>query len=283
MSFIRSLSRLIPDKMYLRMMYYKHFRKLPNLKNPKTFNEKLQWLKLNDRRPEYTQMVDKYEAKKYVAGILGEGYIIPTIGVWNRADDIPWDTMPDQFVLKCNNDSGGVVVCEKKESIDIERTKEFLNNRLKNNGFWYGREWPYKHVTPCIIAEQYLSDESGQLVDYKIHCFNGEPKIILVCRDRYKKTGMTEDFYTVEWKHLDIARPGHRNSSVAISCPKEIPVMIELSKKLSKNIPFLRVDFYVVNGHVYIGELTFYPASGFQQFEPQTADIEFGKMLNLTE
>lgn len=281
MNVLKMVSRGLPDKLYLQLVYFKHFNKFIDFNNPKTFNEKLQWLKLYNRKPEYTVMVDKYLVKEYVANIIGEEYVIPTLGVWRDANKIDWDTLPKQFVLKCNNDSGGIVICKDKDKLNVQETIRFLNTRLKNNGFWYGREWPYKGVKPCIIAEKFISDDGNELADYKIYNFNCVPKVVLVCRDRFKKTGMTEDFFDNRWNHLDVMRINHSNSSETIPKPIRLDEMLELSEKLSKSIPFVRTDFYEVDGKVYFGEMTFYPASGFEKFIPDEYDDLFGEWLKI--
>ena len=271
----------LPDKKAIKIKYKFIFGKYPDLRHPKTFNEKLQWLKLYNRKPEYTTMVDKYEVKKYVADIIGEEYIIPTYGVWDRAEDIDFDKLPNQFVLKCTHDSGSVIICEDKKQFDCEAAKVKLNECLKKNLYLWGREWPYKNVKPRIIAEKYITNTDEVPEDYKIHNFNGVPKVILVCRDRYKNTGMTEDFFTAEWEHLDVKRPGKENSESPILCPAELEEMLDISKKLSKDFPFLRTDFYTIQHHVYFGELTFYPSSGLTGFIPQKYDDIFGDWINL--
>ena len=281
MNVLRIISRGLPDKLYLQLVYFKHFNKFIDFNNPKTFNEKLQWLKLYNRKPEYTVMVDKHLVKEYVADIIGEEYIIPTLGVWSDASEIDWNKLPKQFVLKCNNDSGGIVICKNKDNLNVQETIRFLNKRLKNNGFWYGREWPYKGVKPCVIAEKFMSDGGNELADYKIHNFNGVPRAVLVCRNRFMESGLTEDFFDAEWKHLDVSRKNYPNSSETIPKPSTLDKMLELSRKLSKSIPFVRADFYDVCGKVYFGEMTFYPASGFERFVPDQYDDLFGEYIEL--
>ncbi len=281
MSISYEIKKLIPDKMYICMQYYKHFHNFPNLKNPKTFNEKLQWLKLHDRNPDYVKMVDKYEVRKYIAENIGEKYLIPMYGVWDRAEDIDFDSLPDQFVLKCTHDSGSVVICKDKASIDkVEVTKK-LSKALKKNAFYYGREWPYKNVKPRIIAEQYMTDNGNELTDYKIHNFNGVPKVILVCRDRFAASGLTEDFYSASWEYLDVKRPNCPNAQSAVNKPYELDEMLEVSRILSKDIPFVRSDFYTIDHKVYFGELTFYPASGMGRFEPKEWDTILSDWIKL--
>lgn len=282
---LKKISRLLPDKLYLQIMYFKHFHKFINFKNPKTFNEKLQWLKIYDRNPMYTILVDKYRVKEYIAEKLGEEYIIPTLGVWNTPEKIDFDELPNQFVLKWNHDSGSVVICKDKTQLDIEAAIRKLTPGKTRTGFWYGREWPYKNVKPCIIAEKYMEDTSEQLneglTDYKIHVFNGQPQFILVCKNRYGQTGMTETFFSSQWEKLDMERLDVPASKEKILKPEKLSQMLTIATKLAKDIPFLRVDFYLVDNKLYIGELTFYPASGFKAFVPNDWDIKLGEKLEL--
>lgn len=276
--------KFLSDKSYLQKRYRAHFGKKLNLVDPQTFNAKLQWLKLYDRKPIYTTMVDKYAVKEYVAAQIGEEYIIPTLGLWERFDDIDFDALPDQFVLKCTHDSGGLVICRDKSKFDRAAAKAKIEKFLKREFYWMHREWPYKNVKPRIIAEQYISDnDEGELSDYKIHCFNGVPKFILVCQDRFKTSGLTEDFYSVTWERLEVKRPARPNARISIKRPENLEEMLELSQKLAVNMPFARIDFYIVNGKVYWGEITFYPASGFSAFEPEEWDYTFGSWIQLPE
>ena len=278
-----SLLKLIPDSIYVRLKYRKAFGQWPDLKNPRTFNEKLTWLKLKDHNPLYTRMVDKYEAKRYVADIIGEEYIVPTYGIWDRAEDIDFDSLPDKFVLKATHDSGRVIICRDKSTPDKKNAIREMRKSLRRNFYAVTREWPYKNVKPRIIAEKLLEvTDDGEIADYKVHDFNGVPKVILVCRDRFRETGLTEDFFDTEWKHLSVRRPGHPNAPVLEDKPAKLSKMLELSEKLSKGYPFMRTDFYCVDGKVYFGEITLYPASASVPFIPQTFDELFGAELNIT-
>lgn len=272
----------MPDAEYLSRKFMAVFNQHLRIDSPQTFNEKLQWLKLYDRKPEYTVMVDKYKARDYIAEKIGERYLIPLIGVWDDPDEIDFDALPNRFVLKCNHNSGlGMCICKDKSVLNIKNVKKGLKRGLKQDYYLTGREWPYKNVPRKIIAEQFMkSDESG-LTDYKVHCFNGEPKLILVCKDRFSKTGLTEDFFSERWEHLDIRRPTHPNASNKTAEPEELSEMLTLARKLSENIPFLRVDFYIIEHKVYFSELTFYPASGFEKFVPEEWDAVLGSWLTL--
>ena len=274
----------LPDDEYLKRMFKARLGYEMNLDNPQTFNEKLQWLKLYDRKPIYTTMVDKSAVKDYVAGIIGEKYIIPTIGIWNDAEEISFENLPEQFVLKCTHDSQGIVICKDKKSLDIEAAKRKLNRCLKRDYYKKSREWPYKNVPHRIIAEEYLEDsKSHELSDYKVHSFNGTPKVILVCKNRFSENMMTEDFFDAEWNHLNVRREHHGNCKTAIPKPKEMDIILNLARVLSENIPFVRSDFYIVNEKVYFGELTFSPAGGFRSFIPESFDREMGKWLSLPD
>ena len=253
-----------------------------SLEHPVTFNEKLQWLKLYDHKPEYTVMVDKYKVRDYISEKIGEQYLIPLLGVWNYPDEIDFSILPNQFVLKCNHNSGlGMYICKDKSKMNIKKVKNGLKCGLRQDYYLSGREWPYKNVVRKIIAEQFMKSDSDGLTDYKIHCFNGEPKLILVCKDRFARTGLTEDFFTPQWEHLDIRRPTHPNALDKIAKPEELSEMLALAEKLSENIPFLRVDFYIVEHKVYFSELTFFPASGFKKFVPEKWDEVLGSWLEL--
>lgn len=276
-------AKLFSDKKFLKMKFRLEMGHNLDLDNPKTFNEKLQWLKLYNRKPEYTTMVDKHAVKEYVANIIGKEHIIPTLGVWNSIDEIDWDTLPNQFVIKTTHGGGGggVVICKDKTNFDKKKAKKTIQKSLDGDIYWNYREWPYKDVPKRIIAEQFMSNNGKDLEDYKIHCFNGEPKFILVCSNRYGNGAMIDDFYTPEWELMDVRRPGHPKSEKASKAPEQLNQMLELSRTLSKDIPFLRTDFYIINNKIYFGELTFFPASGMSKFEPEEWDYTFGNYLKL--
>lgn len=272
----------IPDEYFLCVKYQCNLKQELSLASPKTFNEKLQWLKLYDRKPEYTMMVDKYRVREYIAGAIGEEYLIPLIGVWDTPEEIDFDALPNQFAMKCNHNSGlGMCICTDKSRLNVKKVRKELQRGLKQDYYRIHREWPYKDVPRKIIAEQFMKSDAGGLTDYKIHCFNGEPKVILVCKDRFTETGLTEDFFSPQWEHLDIRRPTHPNASQPIARPKELAQMLSLAQKLSQEIPFLRVDFYIIEHRIYFSELTFFPASGFERFVPEKWDYILGDWLEL--
>ena len=272
------------DKTFLKWMYFSVFHRFPNLINPQTYNEKLLWLKLHDNQPEYTKMVDKAEAKKYVANIIGEEYIIPTLGVYNSFDEINFAKLPNQFVIKCTHDSGGVVICKDKHSFDMDKARKKIEYGLCKTNFWGTREYPYKKVLPRIIIEQYMEDESGyELKDYKVHCFNGEPKFILVASGR-QQNDIRFNFYDLNWKLLPFEKSHKRiDSKITIAKPDNLDKMLNLAKSLSRDIPHLRVDFYNVRNKIYFGELTFFPASGLGKFNPEEWDYKIGEWLSLNK
>lgn len=277
-------TKRISDERYLKLLFKDRMGYRLNLKNPKTFNEKLQWLKLHNRRSEYTTMVDKYEAKKYVAERIGDEYIIPTLGVWEKFDDIDFDSLPEQFVLKCTHDSGGLVICRDKSKLDKEKARVKIERSLNNNYYWHGREWPYKDVNPRIIAEKYMEDNATQeLRDYKFFCFGGEMKVMFIASERHNETTETRfDFFDRQFQHLDF-RNGHPNADVLPAKPEKFEEMCELAEKLAGDIPLLRVDFYEVNRRIYFGELTFSHWSGMMPFEPKEWDQKLGDWIKLPE
>ena len=276
--------RYVPDRLALKILYKNVFFKDLNLKNPQTFNEKLQWLKLYDRRPEYTTMVDKYAVKKYVADRIGEEYIIPTLGVWDSFDEIDFDSLPDQFVLKCTHSSGDIVICRDKASFDKEAARKKLNSFLQKDFYLIAREWPYKNVPRRIIAEQYMEDNQTQeLRDYKIFTFDGVVKALFVASDRLKKDEDTKfDFFDADYKHLAIIN-GHPNSKTLPKKPVTFEEMKRLAEKISQGVPHVRVDFYEINGKTYFGEMTFYHWSGLKEFKPDSWDKTFGDWIKLPD
>jgi len=274
---------ILPDKPYLRLMYYANtFRRL-SLKNPKTFNEKLQWLKLYDRKTQYTQMVDKYEAKAYVKERIGECYIIPTYGVYNRPEEIDYSQLPSQFVLKCTHDSGGLCICRDKEHFSKEQAAIKLNKSLNTNYYYNGREWPYKNVKPRIIAEAYLEDEEGAggLTDYKFYCFNGKVELLYVSSGLEDHSTASISFLTKDWQFAPFTRTDYKPYDTLPKKPACLQEMIAVAEKLSAGIRFLRVDLYEVKGKVYFSELTFFPCSGYMPFSDERYNQELGDLIVL--
>lgn len=278
----KNLLKLIPDKTYLKLKYRKKMGKKLNLENPQTFNEKMQWLKLNDRKEIYTKMVDKYEAKKYVADIIGEEYVIPTLGVYNAFDEIDFDKLPDQFVLKCTHDSGGLAICRNKEKFNIEEAKKKISKSLKKNYYYGGREWPYKNVKPRIIAEKYMKDSNTeQLVDYKFFCFNGEPKFIYISKGLEDHQTAQMAFLDMNFEREKFKRTDYKDFEVIPPKPQNFEKMKEIARMLSKGLIFIRVDLYEINNRIYFSELTFTPCAGFLPFDPKEYDRILGNLIDL--
>lgn len=274
--------QILPDDLYLRALYLVKIHRPLRLNHPQTFNEKLQWLKLHNRNPEFTRMVDKFEAKAYVAERIGEEYIIPTLGVWDRFDEIDFDALPDRFVLKCTHDSGGLVICRDKSTLDFAAARDKIEACLKRNYYWEYREWPYKDVKPRIIAEEYLPGENGELLDYKFMCFNGEMKSCMVCSQRQSGNGLHVDNYDIQWKKQPFER-GYPSTDMEQPKPEHFDTMVAMAEELAKDLPFIRVDFYENGGRVYFGELTFFPGSGVARFNPPEWDAILGSWIQLPE
>jgi len=269
------------DALYLKLDYFMIIGKRLNLKNPSTFNEKLNWLKIHDRNPKYIMLVDKYAVRKYIDDTIGSQYLMPLLGLWEKFEDIDFNNLPNQFVLKCTHDSGSVYICKDKDSIDRNWLKQKYDKHMKYNLFWHAREWPYKNLKPRIICEKYMVDESGtELKDYKFMCFNGEVKCSFVCLNRNSSNGLNVDFYDMNWKPMPFERH-YPCSGTAIPKPKNFDRMVEFAEKLSKDIPFVRVDFYETDRQLYFGELTFYPGAGFEEFTPESYDYLLGAWIDL--
>lgn len=276
----------LPDKTFLNIRYRLNTGKKLSLKRPKTYNEKLQWLKLYDRKPEYTKMVDKYEVKHLVSMIIGSQYVVPTIGVWDSVEDIEWDSLPNQFVLKTTHGGGGngVVICRDKESFDKESAIDKLQRSMKSDIYRNFREWPYKDVKKRIIAEPLLCDDNavdGGLIDYKFYCFNGEPKLLFVATGRTEMSTCA-DYFDMDFNKLDIIW-GYPHSNELIKKPTQFEKMKVLAAALSRGVPELRVDFYEVNGKVFFGELTFFDGSGFAKIVPEEWDVKLGDWIILNQ
>lgn len=276
---------LLSDKAFLKLRYLLCMGEKLNLSEPKTFNEKLQWLKLYDRNPAYTMMVDKYKVREYIKETIGEEYLIPLLGVWDNPDDIDFDALPDKFVLKCNHNSGlGMCICKDKSTLDVAKVRTGLRKGLKENYYLSGREWPYKDVERKIVCEQYMEDSTTEeLRDYKFFCFDGEVKALFVATDRQTKGEETKfDFFDADYNHLPFTN-GHPNARVLPEKPKAFDKMKALAAILSKNIPQVRVDFYEVDGRIYFGELTFSHWSGMVPFDPPAWGNAFGEWIKLPD
>ena len=281
----RGLLNWISDENYLKIAYRIRMGKKLNLESPATFNEKIQWIKLNDRKPIYTNMVDKIEAKKIVSSIIGEEYVIPTIGVWERFQDIDFNGLPSQFVLKCSHDSGGLVICRDKAQLDICQAKRKIEKSLKHNFYYSGREWPYKNVRPRILAEYYMENNDSSikgLVDYKFFCFNGTPQLLYVSHGLEHHPTAEISFYDMKGNEMPFHRSDFKPFHGA-SIPDDFDEMKIIAKRLSQAVgcPFVRIDLYSINGKIYFSEITFSPCSGMIPFEPKSADLRLGKLIKL--
>ena len=278
--------RFLPDELYIRLFFFTVTGKRLNLKNPITFEDKQQWLKLHDRNDRYTDLVDKLKVRDHLKETIGDNYSFPLIGSWDTFEEIEFDRLPEQFVLKCNHDSGSVRVIKNKSVLteaDIEELRQHFNKCLKRNFFYAGREYPYKHIKPCILAEKYMTDENQELSslnDYKFFCFHGKPRIVLIVTDR--AVDCRYDFYDMDFNHLDL-KYGRSRDDDAIHKPAFFEEMKSIAAKLSDGIPFVRIDLYEVGGKVYFGEYTFYDGGGFQWLEPEKWEYELGSWIKLDE
>lgn len=285
---IEKLSRMglfnfLPDKPFLKLRFWARVGKRLDFKTPKTFNEKLQWLKINDKNPEYTKMVDKYEVRDYISEKIGEEYLIPLLGVWDKFEEIDFDSLPNQFVLKCTHDSGGLVICKEKSKLDIKKAEKKIKKSLKRNFYKLTREWPYKNVKPRIIAEKFMTDslQGDGLADYKVLCFGGEAKLIELHLDRYGKRH-TQDIYDVNWNKTTISQDGYISDRI-IEKPAQMDKIIELSRLLSKGIRHVRIDWYIIEEKIYFGEITFFDGSGFSPFDDEKDDLYIGSLIDLEQ
>lgn len=282
---LKKCLRFLPDKAYLGLYYFARFKKPCNFRDPKTFSEKMQWLKLYSRKPEYTVMADKHAAKDFVAQRIGSQYIIPTLGVWDRFEDIDFDALPEQFVLKCTHDSGGLVVCRDKSTLDMEHARKVITESLNRDYYLVAREWPYKDIPRRIIAEKLMSDETQKagLTDYKFYCFNGEPKFLYVSSGLEDHATASISFLNLDWSFAPFRRVDYTPFKELPPKPKNYEKMLEITRTLSKGQAFLRVDLYEIGGQVYFSELTFTPGGGMIAFHPQQWDETVGSWITLPE
>lgn len=281
----KGLLKWMPDKLYIKLTYRAMVGKKLNLENPQTFNEKLQWLKLYDRNPLYHKLVDKYEVREHIKELVGEEHLVPLLGVWNSFDEINFDDLPNQFVLKCTHDSGGHVICTDKNSFNIKYTKQIINSFMKRNYYNLWREWPYKNVKPRVICEKYLELNIGEsLIDYKIYCFGGRPHFIAVyfntLLDISKRSA---NLFDLEWNLMKERRVYPNKLPNPVPRPKKLDQMIKMAKTLSKGLPHVRVDLYYVEEKIYVGELTFYTSAGLGKFYPEEYNFELGNLIKLPE
>lgn len=276
------LNFLNSDKLYLKVMFYQRLGYWPNLKEPKSLNEKIQWIKLNDRNPKYSEYADKYKVRDHIKNTIGEEYLIPLIGVYNTPNDINFEKLPNQFVLKCNHGYGCNIICHDKSKLDIKRTKSLLARWLKTDYSQYKREYHYKAIKPCIICEEYMIDKKyKELFDYKFFCFQGEVEMIQVDLNRFDNH--TRNLYDKNWNLLDLQISFPNNKEINLKKPEHLDKMILLAKELSREFPFVRVDFYVINERIYFGEMTFTSGAGFSRYNPICEDFRLGSLLTLNK
>lgn len=272
---------LYSDKFYIKRQFKHYLHYSPNLTNPRTFQEKLQWLKLYDRKPVYSVMVDKYEAKDFIQKKIGAEYIIPTIGIYNHSSEIVYDLLPEQFVMKTTHDSGTVVVCKDKSKLDIDKTNRYLDKRLRRKYYLIEREWPYKNVKPRIIVEKLIGQPGEDLYDYKFFCFDGQPELMFIVSNRWGEGGHKADFFDMEGNPVKVYQPGYENTLVPPQLPSCFEKMKELASTLSEGVPHLRVDFYYTNNQIYVGELTFSDSGGYVPFVPDEYNQILGDWIKL--
>lgn len=283
---ISSMLRKLPpswlsDRAFIRYDFCHYMGRFPDLYHPVTFNEKLQWLKLHDRRPLYVELVDKYLAKEHARALLGDEFIIPTLGVWDSFDQIDFQTLPDQFVLKTTHDKGGEVIVRDKDRLDLPSARLKLQTHLARNYFYAHREWPYKNVRPRIIAEQYIHDpDHPQLTDYKFFCFDGRCRMILVCTDR--DTRPRYGFFDTSFRQFPFSQ-GRPLGDRQVCPPPDLDRMIAIAERLSAGIPHVRIDLYSVQRRIYFGEYTFFTSAGSEAFDPPAWDATIGSWLSLPQ
>lgn len=286
--FSKRFFNILDDETYLKIKWKLNMGNELNLVEPQTFNEKLQWLKIHDRKPYYSQLVDKYEAKVWAGKIIGEEYIVPNLGVWDTFDEIEFEKLPKQFVLKCTHDSGGLIICRDKNKLDINQARKVVEKSYKRNFYWSGREWPYKNVKPRIIAEKFMSDgrtEEMGLTDFKFFCFNGKPEFIYISHglENHDLAGIS--FYDLKGNKLPFKRMDYKEiPGEQFPLPNDFDEMVNIAEKLAIEVrnPFVRVDLYEIEGNIYFSEITFFPCSGFIPFDPCSVDKELGKLIDLT-
>lgn len=273
----------LPDKQYINLYFRLRVGRRMNWHNPLTLNEKLQWMKFNYRFPLQTIVSDKLLVREYVAAHIGEKYLIPLLGSWEKFGNIDFDNLPNRFVLKCNHDSGGLVICQDKKNFDIKKAKKKINESLNDNFYYVGREYQYRNIKSMILCEQFISDNGNVPMDYKIYCFNGQPDVILVCRDRFSSKSHRASylFFDQEWNFLPLDKGDEKITDPDVKCPKNLSEMLQIAKELSKDFVFARIDLYNIHGKIYFGEITLSPNSGFDPDITYETDLMFGNKLKL--
>ena len=279
----KGLTDWVPDEMHLKIMYRRYLGCYPNFNSPVGFNEKINWLKMHDRQPIYTHLVDKYEVKSWVADKVGAQYVTPAISRWDSVDSITIDSLPDQFVLKTNHDCGGIAICRDKAQFDLASAKKMLKNHLQRNYYYGCREWPYKDVTRCVFAEEYLEQcGASDLIDYKFYCFDGNPAFLYVSQGMERHETAHISFINLEdWSFAPFGRSDYAPFDVLPEKPASFEQMLEIAKALSEGMPFVRVDLFEIDGLPRFSEMTFHPCAGFMPFEPVAWDRRLGDLLHL--
>ena len=283
MTFIKKSLKILPDKSYIKLYYRLRVGRKLNIDNPTSLNEKLQWMKFNYRFPLQSIVSDKLLVRDYVKEKIGEEYLIPLLGSWKKYDDIDFSVLPKQFVLKCNHDSGGLVVCTDKDRLKHNEAKNKIEKSLRSNFFYIGREYQYRNIKPMILCEAFISDNGKVPMDYKIYCFNGIPDVILVCRDRFSKNTHRASylFFDQEWEFQPLDKGDENLHDIDIPKPENLDKMIEIAKELSKDFIFARIDLYNIKGKIYFGEITLSPNSGFDPDIKYETDLMFGRKLKI--
>ena len=283
MKTLKKTLRILPDKQYVKLYFHLRLKRKLNLKNPRHLNDKLQWMKFNYRFPLQTIVSDKYLVRDYVEKKIGNEYLIPLYGNWFKFNDIDFDTLPDQFVLKCNHDSGGLAICKDKKTFDKENAKKKINKSLKDNFFYIGREYQYKNIIPRIICEKFISDNGNVPMDYKIYCFNGKPDVILVCKNRFRNDSHKAQYlyFDQNWNFVPLNKGDELSENPNIEKPKNLDEMLSITRKLSEDFIFARIDLYNIDGKIYFGEITLTPNSGFDPDITEETDLYFGNKLEI--
>lgn len=283
MTLLKKSLRFLPDKSFIKLYYRLRVGRKLNSDNPETLNEKLQWLKFNYRFPLQSIVSDKLLVRDYVKEKIGEEYLIPLLGSWEEYSDIDFSSLPKRFVLKCNHDSGGLVVCTDKDKLNYEEAKKKIEKSLKSNFFYIGREYQYRNIKPMILCEKFISDDGNVPMDYKIYCFNGKPDVILVCKDRFRKNSHKASYlyYDQEWNFIPLNKGDDKLPDPKIPMPKNLDKMLEIAKVLSRDFIFARIDLYNIDGQVYFGEITLSPNSGFDADITYETDLMFGEKLKI--
>jgi hypothetical protein len=283
MTFMKKSLRFFPDKTYIKLYYRLRVGRKLNTDNPETLNEKLQWMKFNYRFPLQTIVSDKLLVRDYVKEKIGDKYLIPLLGSWEHFDDIDFSLLPERFVLKCNHDSGGLIICKVKTKLNYIDAKRKIEKSLKNNFFYIGREYQYKNIKPMIICEEFISEDENVPMDYKIYCFNGKPDVIMVCKDRFDKNNhkATYLYFDKEWNFQPLNKGDENLKDIDVLKPDNLDEMFDIAKKLSQDFIFARIDLYNIKGRIYFGEITLSPNSGFDSDIKYETDLMFGKKLKI--